>query len=112
MRYVPPTLRLPMLMLGMIALVMEVARLALEVPVLAQSLFILASAVLATASYMVLRQQSPLFTATLTFLALTIANERLELTRFRPPRLIARQLSILTLLASVLRGVPNRGVKP
>ncbi|MHB1247734.1 MAG: hypothetical protein ACYCZH_14945 [Sulfuriferula sp.] len=94
----------------MIALVMSVARLALEVPVLAQSLFILASAVLATASYMVLRQQSPLFTATLTFLAIT--NERLELTHFRPPRLIARQLSILTLLASVLRGVPNRGVKP
>ncbi|MHB1175133.1 MAG: hypothetical protein ACYCZJ_08420 [Sulfuriferula sp.] len=190
MRDVPPALRLPMLMLGMIALVMGVlaglARLALDVPALAQaraaghgalmiaaffgtvisleravalrrawpylaplcaglggivllagapewapqSLFILASAVLTTASGMVFRQQPALFTATLAlgalcwlagnlvwqvdanigaavplwmaFLVLTIAGERLELTRFLPPQPVARQffISILVVMGA------------
>lgn len=92
---------------------------------LPQSFFILASAVLTTVSGAVLRQQRALFTFTLAlgalfwmagnviwlagsnisaavlpwlaFLVLTIAGERLELTRFLPPRPVAQRLFVALL---------------
>ena len=95
-----------------------------------QSLFVMAGAVLTAASILVLRQQSALFTFTLAlgalcwmtgngvwlatsnigaavpfwmaFLVLTIAGERLELTRFLPPRPLASRLFILLLVVIVL----------
>jgi len=91
-------------------------------PWLGQSLFVAAGAVLTSASGLVLRQQPALFTFTLalgalswlignavwlltasmaaavpfwmSFLVLTIAGERLELTRFLPPRPAANRLFI------------------
>lgn len=105
-------------------------------PWLGQSLFVAAGAVLTSASGLVLRQQPALFTFTLalgalswlignavwlltasmaaavpfwmSFLVLTIAGERLELTRFLPPRPAANRLFIGLLaiigLGAVLSG--------
>lgn len=93
---------------------------------LGQTLFVVAGAVLVAASATVLRQQRALFTATLAlaalcwllgnlvwlagvgmvaavplwaaFLVLTIAGERLELTRFLPPRPAANRLFVVLLV--------------
>lgn len=105
-------------------------------PWLGQSLFVAAGAVLTSASGLVLRQQPALFTFTLAlgalswlignavwlltanmaaavpfwmcFLVLTIAGERLELTRFLPPRPAANWLFVILLaiigLGAVLSG--------
>lgn len=105
-------------------------------PWLGQSLFVAAGAVLISASGLVLRQQPALFTFTLalgalswlignavwlvtanmatavpfwmSFLVLTIAGERLELTRFLPPRPAANRLFVVLLaivgLGAVLSG--------